>query len=256
MKVERIVSQTFKTIKRESPLILGAIGAVGVVLTSVMVAKETLKAEIRIADREDEKGEPLTAIEKATAVLPVYAPAIAIGAGTITCIVASTVLNNRQKMALSSAYILLDQSYKNYKDKIIEMFGEEASRDVEREVSKSKIDRLEKVEKPSSDEVLIFYEKHRNELFERTLVEVKDAEYQLNKKFVTTGRASLNDFYEFLGLDKTEEGEVLGWDVGLAESPEECWVDFEHDLIKTNDGMECYEILTVNEPTMDYDLPF
>lgn len=256
MKVERIISQTFKTIKRESPMILGAIGAAGVVLTSVMVAKETLKVEVRLLDKEDEKGEPLTTTEKVVAALPVYAPAIAIGAGTITCIVASTILNNRQKMAISSAYILLDQSYKNYKDKVIQMFGEEADRDVEREVSKSQIDKLEKNEKPSSDEVLIFYEKHRNELFERTMLEVKDAEYQLNKKFVTTGQVSLNDLYELLGLDRTEEGDILGWNVGLAESPEECWIDFEHDFIKTNDGMECYEILAVNEPSMDYDLPF
>ena len=256
MKLERIATGALSIIKRESPVILGAIGAVGVVLTAVMVAKETPKAEIAILDKEDEKSAPLTKIETVVAVAPVYAPAIAIGGATIACIVASTILNNRQKMALSSAYILLDQSYKKYKDKVVTLFGEEASRDVEREVTKDNVEKLHKTEAPSSDEILIFYEKHRNELFERTLVEVKDAEYQLNKKFVTTGRASLNDFYEFLGLDKTEEGEVLGWDVGLVDSPEDCWVDFEHDLIKTNDGMECYEILTVNEPTMDYDLPF
>lgn len=256
MKTERIMSETVNLIKKESPIILSAIGAVGVVLTAVMAAKESRKAEIRLLDKEDEKGSPLTKIEQITAVAPVYAPAIAIGGATITCVVASAVLNNRQKMALSSAYILLDQSYKKYKDKVISLFGEEASRDVDREVAKDSVEDLKESITPSSDEVLIFYEKHRNELFERTMVEVKDAEYQLNKKFVTTGRASLNDFYELLGLEKTDEGDVLGWDVGLASSPEECWIDFEHDLIKTNDGMECYEILTVIEPSMDYDLPF
>lgn len=256
MKLGRVATEAFGIIKRESPVILGAIGAVGVILTAVMTAKATPKAEIRILDKEDEKNAPLTKVEAMVAVAPVYAPAIAIGSATIACIVASTILNNRQKMALSSAYILLDQSYKKYKDKIITLFGEDASRDAEREVTKDSIESLRKVETPSSDEVLIFYEKHRNELFERTLVEVKDAEYQLNKKFITTGRVSLNDFYEFLGLDAIEEGEVLGWNVDLIESQEDCWIDFEHDLIKTNDGMECYEILTVNEPTMDYDLPF
>lgn len=256
MKFERVAANALDLIKRESPVILGVIGAAGVVLTAVMTAKATPKAEIRILDKEDEKSAPLTKVETMVAVAPVYAPAIAIGGATIACIIASTILNNRQKMALSSAYILLDQSYKKYKDKIVTLIGEDASRDVEREVTKDSIESLRKVKAPSSDEALIFYEKHKSELFERTMVEVKDAEYLLNKKFVTTGHVSLNDFYELLGLDKTEEGEVLGWNVDLAESPEECWIDFEHDLIKTNDGMECYEILTVNEPTMDYDLPF
>lgn len=256
MRIERLVSGTVHLIKKESPVILGVLGAVGVVLTAVTVSRDTLKAEIRLEDKEDEIHRELTKIEWVQTVLPAYIPSIAVGSATVACIIASTVLNQKQKVALSSAYILLDQSYKKYKDKVVEMFGEGADREVEREVTKDRIQELKKKDEIRGDETLIFYEKHYNQLFERSMLEVKDAEYLLNKKFTATGQATLNDFYLLLGLKETKEGAELGWDVVNASSPEECWIDFEHDLVKAQDGMQVYEILFENEPTLDYDVPF
>lgn len=256
MKLERLVSGTVHLIKKESPVILGILGSVGVVLTAVTVSRDTLKAEIRLEDKEDEIHRELTKAEWAQTILPAYIPSIAVGSATVACIIASTVLSQRQKMALSSAYILLDQSYKRYKDKVVELFGEGADREVEREVTKDRIQELEKKEEIHGDETLIFYEKHYNQLFERSMLEVKDAEYLLNKKFTTTGQATLNDFYLLLGLEETKEGAELGWDVCNAESSLDCWIEFEHDLVKTQDGMQAYEILFENEPTIDYDVPF
>lgn len=256
MRFERLVSGTVHLIKKESPVILGVLGAVGVVLTAVTVSRDTLKAEIRLEDKKDEIHRELTKTEWVQTVLPAYIPSIAVGSATVACIIASTVLNQRQKMALSSAYILLDQSYKQYKDKVVELFGEGADREVEREVTKDRIQELKKKDDIRGDETLIFYEKHYNQLFERSMLEVKDAEYLLNKKFTVTGQATLNDFYLLLGLEETKEGAELGWNVVNASNPEECWIDFEHDLVKTQDGMQVYEILFENEPTLDYDVPF
>lgn len=256
MRIERLVSGTVHLIKKESPVILGVLGAVGVVLTAVTVSRDTLKAEIKLEDKKDEIHRELTKKEQIQTALPAYIPSIAVGSATVACIIASTVLNQKQKMALSSAYILLDQSYKQYKDKVVEMFGEGADREVEREVTKDRIHELKKKDDIRGDETLIFYEKHYNQLFERSMLEVKDAEYLLNKKFTATGQATLNDFYLLLGLEETKEGAELGWDVVNASCPEECWIDFEHDLVKTQDGMQVYEILFENEPTLDYDVPF
>lgn len=256
MRIERLVSGTVHLIKKESPVILGALGAVGVVLTAVTVSRDTLKAEIKLEDKKDEIHRELTKTEWVQTALPAYIPSIAVGSATVACIIASTVLNQKQKMALSSAYILLDQSYKQYKDKVVELFGEGADREVEREVTKNRIQELKKKDDIRGDETLIFYEKHYNQLFERSMLEVKDAEYLLNKKFTATGQATLNDFYLLLGLEETKEGAELGWDVMNASSPEECWIDFEHDLVETQDGMQAYEILFTNEPTLDYDVPF
>ena len=75
---------------------------------------------------------------------------------------------------------------------------------------------------PGPDQKMLFYEEYSERYFERYEREIMDAEYHLNRNFVLCGYASLNDFYEFLGLEPTELGEEVGWttDDGIQ------WVDF------------------------------
>ena len=250
-----ILSQTVTLLKKESPIILGVLGAVGVVITAVSVAKAAPKAEKVLEECEKCN---LPAKEKVKAVVPIYAKSAAIGCATIACIVGSTILNNRQRFALTSAYVMLDQTYKQYKDKIDEMFGSGSSREVEREITKEK---LKTLPTPKEDDTCIFYEKHKNEFFERNMLEIQDAMYQLNRKLAKDGEVSLNDLYDFLNLDRTKEGDTLGWSTYLLSEQWDgqngfVWIDYELDLIKTDDGMECYELVLTTTPTADYYVPF
>jgi hypothetical protein len=69
---------------------------------------------------------------------------------------------------------------------------------------------------------------------------VINAEYHFNRNYAMRGSAYLNELYEFLGLEKTEAGSVLGWDcLRLAEEYEACWVDFDHRIVRLEDGLEC-----------------
>ena len=61
------------------------------------------------------------------------------------------------------------------------------------------------------DEKVIFYDEISGESITCYEREIMDAEYHLNRNFVMRGYASLNEFYEFLGLPQTERGEELGW---------------------------------------------
>lgn len=243
-----ILTTTVTLLKKESPMILGILGATGVVLTAISVAKATPKAEKALEGIED-----APTIEKAKIVAPIYAKSALIGTATIACIVGSTILNGKQRMAVASAYMMLDQTYKQYKDKVDDIFGEGSSRNVERELTKEK---LKSLPSPKYDDTVIFYEKHRDEFFERNIQEVQEAMYQLNRKFAMEGEASLNDLYDFLNLDHIKEGDELGWSSYLmAEANSKVWIDYELDLIKTDDGMECYEIVLSN-PSLDYYVPF
>ena len=55
-----------------------------------------------------------------------YIPTAAFGLSTIACIMGANALNSRKQAALTSAYALINQSYKEYKDKLKELYGEEA----------------------------------------------------------------------------------------------------------------------------------
>lgn len=252
-----IANQIVNVLRKESPRILGALGAIGVVVTAVSVAKATPKAMTRLELLEAKaraNTEEVKTIDKVKTLAPVYAPSIAFGTATIACIVGSSILSNKQRLALTSAYMMLDQGYKQYKDKIDDIFGVGAAKQVEHELTKEK---LEKAPEPFDGDTCIFYEKHQDKFFERSMLEVQDAMYQLNRKLAQDGEVSLNDFFDLLNLDRKEEGDVLGWSSYLlSEKNPLTWIDYELDLVKADDGMECYEIVFLTEPSADYYVPF
>ena len=115
---------------------LTCLGAVGVVATSIAAVKSAPKAKKLIEEAEHEKEVPLTKFEKVKAAAPAYIPAIVVGASTIACIFGANVLNKQSQASLASAYALLSSSYQEYKDKVVELYGEDADDRVKDEIVK------------------------------------------------------------------------------------------------------------------------
>lgn len=107
-----------------SSTILTCIGAVGVVGTAISAAKATPKAMTLVNDAEFRKGAPLTKKETFKAAAPAYVPTAVIGLSTIACIFGANILNKKYQASLMSAYALLDNSYREYRDKVDEIYGE------------------------------------------------------------------------------------------------------------------------------------
>ena len=83
-----------------------------------------------------EKGDKLTILEKIKIAGPVYIPSVLIGVSLIACIIGSNVLNRQHQAALLSVYTMFDQSYKEYRDKVIDIYGAEAEQAIEEEITK------------------------------------------------------------------------------------------------------------------------
>lgn len=247
----RILRQSALYLRNHSSTILTCVGAVGLVATAVLAVKATPKAMERLNEAEVEKHEDLTKTEKFLVAAPEYIPAVLTGATTIACIFGANVLNKRQQAALASAYMLLERTYKSYKDKAVELYGDDADKNIRHAVVKEKCKEIER--QPHGDETLLFYEEHYGEFFERTMLQVQDAEYQLNRKFAMDGEASLNDFFELLGLNEMKIGDALGWSQEcICDFYNPAWIDFEHELVTMEDGMECYIINILVSPMIDY----
>lgn len=118
--------------------ILSCLGSIGVIGTAIFTAKAAPKASLLLQEAEKEKGEKLTNIEKIKVAGPVYIPSIVIGASTIFCILGSNLLNKRYQASLTSAYALLDSSYREYKNKVNELYGNDADKHVVTEIAKDK----------------------------------------------------------------------------------------------------------------------
>lgn len=238
-------------IKRMLPTVMTGVSIVGIIFTAVVTAKQTPKAIELLENAKKEKGEPLTVMEKVRTAAPAYIPAVIIGALTIACIIETNLLNERQKAAYISAYTALSKSYSRYKEKVTELYGDNADYIIEDELIKEKANADSLY---SSDEKLTFYEEFYGDFFELSKEEVLRAEYELNKNFILRGYTTLNEFYEFLGLPKTEMGDKLGWsaDSGWAFYGYS-WIDFEHKKHSLDDGMQYYTISFPFPPTLDYD---
>ncbi len=249
-------------LKHNSSTILTGLGVVGVGGTIVTTVVATKKATKCIDAAKEEKGEELTKMEIVITAAPAYIPVALVAGSTIACIFGANVLNKRQQAALISAYALLDNTHKEYRGKLKELYGEEADTKIREEIAKAKRDEEVTAYAPGLNglnapgEKYLFYEEFRGEYFEATMHDVLNAEYHLNRNFALRGFANLNEFYEFLGLEKTDAGEALGWSADeFIEGGLTPWIDFDH--VKTpvsEDGMECYRIFTEFAPTPGYDI--
>ena len=238
-------------LKRNSSVILAFASAAGVVATAVLAVKETPRAVTIFERVKEESDEEPTKLDYFKATWKCYIPAASVGVSTIACILGANALNKRQQAALISAYTFGTKAFNDYKEKAKELFGDKADHDIQSEIVKGKINEND-FEEPT-DGNLLFYDEYSGEYFERTLVEVQDAEYQLNRKFVIDGYVKLNEFYDLLDLPKTDTGNVIGWstEAGIALYDYQ-WIDIKHELITLDDGLECYFLNFLSVPTIDY----
>lgn len=237
--------------KRNASTILTCLGGAGVIVTSITVAKATPKALKLLEEAKIEKQDELTIGEKIKIAGPKYIPSILLGAGTIACIFGANVLNKRSQAALMSAYTLLDTSFKEYKNKVLELYGEDGEKEIRSEIAK---DHYKDTEISVSDDKQLFYDEFSQRYFEATLEDVLRAEYTLNRMISVEYGVFLNDFYDLLGIDPVDYGDYLGWiDCELVETTWYSWLDFIHTKVVMDDGLECTIITFSSEPTFDFE---
>ena len=223
--------------KNNSSTILTCIGSIGVVTTAVLAVKATPKAICLLESAEEEKGEELTTLETVKIAGPAYIPAAITGVSTIACIFGANILSKRQQASLMSAYALIENSYKEYKNKIKTLYGDDADKEITKEIVK---DRYENYDVSVSDEKQLFFDYFSMRYFESTMEEVLIGENNFNKNLTLNGYASLNELYDSLGIPRVDYGYELGWshEAGGAFYGYS-WIDFEHEKITLEGDLEC-----------------
>lgn len=257
-KIEKLCLKSVGYVKKNSAFILTCAGAAGLVATSVMTAKATVKAVRILNEKECEKGGELTKKEVMKATFTTYIPPVIMGVSTIACIFSANTFNKNQQAAMIGAYGLLDNSFKEYKGKLKELYGIEAHQKILEALAVEKAEDTYIYSEGFLDaccltvdndgEKRLFYEPVSNRYFEATMEQVIAAEYHLNRNFVLRGDCCVNEFYGFLGLEQLEECSKLGWTI----DDEMYWIDFNHKKIILHDGLECIYISAVYEPSLKW----
>ena len=233
-------------VKRNSSTILTCVGAAGVIATTVTAVKATPKAILLLEKAKEERGEELTKVETVKIAAPVYVPTMILGVSTLACIFGANILNKKGQASLMSAYALVDSSYKDYRKKVDELYGEEAGTKVRAELAK---DAYEEEPIQVEDDRRLYYDMYSRQYFRATPYEVQRAEYELNKSLMLDDAVYLNDWYKQLGADLLEQGYDFGWTTGSnMESYWQTWIDFHHEKVVMDDGLECIIISFAQEP--------
>ena len=241
-------------LKRAAPTLLSVAAGIGVIATTILSSKAAIKAEQILRDEERRKERKLSKWEVVKTIAPVYIPTVATGAVTIVCVFGANYMNKRQQIALTSAFTLTREQFRQYRDKVKDIYGKEAHRRIMDELSVEKAENAE-IEAPGlvssssldfhgEEESHIFCEAYSGRHFESTFSRVLQAEYHLNRNFVLGGCVSLNDFFKFLGLEETDYGGVLGWSMAAGYE----WIDFDHRKVTLDGGTPCFTITVQFEP--------
>lgn len=239
MKLNQMVQQTKRAAKKNSPVILTAVGLTGMVTSTVLAVKATPLALDLIREAEFEKGEELTKTEVVKATWKPYMPAVGTAIFSMACIIGANSIHMRRSAALATAYKLSQSALHEFKDKAIEVVGEEKVSEIKQKISQDKVDKdpVSKTEVIITDKgKTLMYDTISGRYFESDIEEVKKIVNELNRDMLSDMYISLNQFYSAVGLQHTKAGYDLGWqcDKGLIE------VEFGATI--ADDGRPCITI--------------
>jgi len=262
--IKNTVNSCKLAVSKHSPEILVVTGIVGVVTSAVMACKETRRLDPvleahkqnaeavhkKYAQNPDERAEKreLTSVYLKTGLgfVKLYGPSVTLGALSITGILASNNILRKRNMALAAAYATIDASFKQYRGRVIERFGEQVDKELRLGAHQEKIEVTEtdengkekKVKKnatvvdnpmPSDYARYFAYPEARaaepnadyNAFF------LKAQQELANHMLRANGFLFLNDVYEMLGIEKSRAGQAVGWVYDKnCEDHGDNWVDF------------------------------
>lgn len=216
------VSNFFKTMQtvltKHTPEILTGIGIAGMVTTTVLAVKATPKAIELIKEKEKEVDGTLTGKEKIQTCWKCYIPAAVTGAASIGCLVGASSVHTRRNAVLATAYKLSETAMTEYKEKVIETIGEKKERTIRDKIAKDHVEN----NPVSKSEVIITgggetlcHDYYSGRWFKSDIEKLRSAENDLNRMILNDDYASLNDWYDLIGLSSNSLGKTVGWNTTM-----------------------------------------
>lgn len=254
-------------VEKHSPEILMGVGVVSVVTGTVMACRATLKLndileeaqetrdkikevasnpnyEDKYTEEDAKKDLTINYVQTGVKVAKLYAPAVAVGVAGVGCVLASHDIMKKRNVALSAAYLTVDKSFKEYKQRVVDRFGEEVEKEIRYGIKAEEI--VETVTDEEGNETTVtetvktmnptLYSDYARFFDEASPCWQNDPEYNLmflraqqqyaNDLLRAKGRLFLNDVYDMLGIEKTKAGQIVGWVYDRENPNGDNFVDF------------------------------
>ena len=241
--ISNILQTATKFVTNHSTIILTTVGASGVIATAVFSAKATFHAAEIIRDEQEainnrptpgtvQGHQPykLTFQDKVKLTWTLYLPTAAVALLSCGAIIGANRIGSRQAAAMATAFAISDKAFTDYKAKVVEHLGERKEQRVRDEVIQDKAAATPvpgNVVITTGDKQLCF-DAWSGRYFKGSVEEIKAAVNNLNYNLIKSDYASLTDFYNLLGLERTQESDDVGWnndklldiEIGACVSPD------------------------------------
>lgn len=251
-KLTGIASRASLKVKKHSPEIMLGAGIVGVVTSGVMACKATLKVneileeakeqvdavhnvlenpknEDKYSEEDGKKALAITYARTGLKLGKLYGPAVTLGAASIACIVGSHKIMTKRNAAITAAYMSVHRSFKDYRGRVIERFGEELDKELRFNIKSAEVETTE-VDKKGNEKTVTHtvnvvdpntYSEYARVYDDGCPGWDKDAEWNLtflkqqqsyaNDKLKIKKHLFLNEVYDMLGFPRTKAGQCVGW---------------------------------------------
>ena len=240
-------------LKKHSPEILVVTGVVGTVVSAVLACKATTKVSTILEETKknvdaihecannpeyaeeytkEDSQKDLTIVYAQTGLklVKLYAPAVAIGALSITGILTGHNILRKRNLALAAAYTAVDTGFKQYRGRVIKRFGEQLDRELKYDIKAKEVEETVVDEKGKEKKVTKTIEvadpvgarSPYTFCFDETASGwVRDAESNkfflmrqqdyANEKLKARGYLFLNEVLDMVGIQRCRAGQAVGW---------------------------------------------
>ena len=241
-------------VRRHGPEILVAVGIVGTVVSAVMACKATTKLSGILNDAEEslekirkasgdetlkeqyseedaKKDRAIVRIQTGVKIAKLYAPSVAVGVLSVTCVLASHDILRKRNVALAAAYTAVDKGFKEYRSRVVERFGERVDKELRHNIKAEEVTETvtdDKTGEPKEVKKAVdtvdgkYAPSEYARIFEACSA-CRDKNHDYNMSFVRSqqqfandrlkakGYIFLNDVYDSLGIPRTKAGQIVGW---------------------------------------------
>ncbi len=255
-KVSRSLHKVGFKLKKHSPEILVVAGVAGIVTSTVMACKATTKVNdivdeaketidkihdsvnkgLHTSDGEEyteevaNKDLAIVYVQTGWKFVKLYGPAVALGVASVGCMIGSNRILRKRNVALAAAFKAVDNSFKEYRGRLIDRFGKDLDRELRfgikaKEVEETVVDEngnettvtktVDTIDPNTAHSLysVVWCEGSNGWTKNAELNKVFLIQQQnyANDKLKMNGILTLNEVYDMVGAPRTAYGQIAGW---------------------------------------------
>lgn len=263
----RIFNKAVFKAKVYSPEILVVTGTVGIIISGVMACKATMKVDEILEQSKDDiekihkcaedeslaeeyteddakKDLTITYVKTGIKLAKLYAPSVALATLSLTGIITSNHILKKRNIALTAAYVTVDNSFKKYRKHVVERFGKEVDKELRYNIKAKQFEetvtdengnevKTEKtvnvVDSLEHSEYAKFFDassRNWDKNPEYNLMFLRSEQQYANDLLRVRGYVFLNEIYERLDIQPTQAGQVVGWVYDPNDDNRDNYIDF------------------------------